>query len=108
MTLSTLSQAGPRRLRLVLGTIVVVVVALVVSLVLIFVGAGRGAASHRPVVTGNASNQPAFQVFGGYAPGSPYVPYVGPCVHVSPCVAYVGQTPVNPDPNSHTDIGRPN
>ena len=50
----------------------------------------------------NPANQPVFQVFGGYAPGSPYVPYVGPCV------PYVGQTPENANPYSYSAIGNAN
>ena len=124
MAVSTLPQAGPRPLRWLLGIIVVVAVALVVSLLLVFAGAGHRAASHRPVVTGglvsanagtvnsgsdNPANQPVFQVFGGYAPGSPYVPYVGPCVpYMGPCVPYVGQTPENANPYSYSAIGNAN
>ena len=58
MAISTLPHAGPRHLRRLLGTMVVVAVALVVSLVLVLSSGGHAATRHNPVlIHGPASSQ---------------------------------------------------
>jgi hypothetical protein len=58
MAVSTVPQAGPRRLRRLVGTIVVVAVAVVVSLVLVLSSGGHTTARAIPVVThGHATAQ---------------------------------------------------
>jgi hypothetical protein len=58
MANNTLPQTGPRRLRRLLGIIVVVAVALVVSLVLVLTSGGHTTARYSPVLThGPATTQ---------------------------------------------------